>query len=149
MPVPNFKSVVEQVYARGGFDLTSKAGCGRFTEACCVELHATDPQFGHLKKSKSRNHVVDAHGQRHAVDAVLYKATGQSVDLIASSESPSARPAWTVDTPRYSADDWYAPVLPPSDRPDPPKPPAPDLEGRVSDLEAQVERLITWAGSFV
>lgn len=102
--VPNGKPYVDGVYFGGGHDLTTKEGCGRFTEACAAALHHVDAGFGHLRKRPGQNQW-----NGHAVDAVLYRQTGQSVDIIRESETDRARPAWEVDIPRYANGDWYAP----------------------------------------
>jgi hypothetical protein len=121
MSVPNRFIVVDRVFAESGpWDLTTHDGCGLFTEAAARALWREDPDFGHLRKTPGHNQY-----NGHAVDAVLYRPTGQTIDLIAFSETPQARPAWQEDIPRYSDADWYAPdLLEPVPAPvDPPPPP--------------------------
>lgn len=149
MSVPNYFDVVQHVFDRGGFDLTTHDGGGLFTEACARALHAQDPAFGHLRKTPGHNQF-----NGHAVDSVLYKPTGQSIDLIADSETPKGRPAWQEDIPRYTDAAWYAPdgvgaadppVEPlPVDPPTPPPvtPPAPELVlAALARIEAKVDAL--------
>lgn len=161
MSVPDHRRIVEQVFAGGGYTLTTKAGAGLFTEAAAVALHAADSNWGHLLKPEGRTHVVDAQGNRHAVDVVLYKSTGQIVDIISGAGDPGARLAWSVGPEgEYGDGEWYAPVgsgAPPLEPPSPPvqppvtgTPPPPagpiieiDLGGvlaKVAALEASDER---------
>lgn len=120
MSVPNHEAVIDAVYARGGWDLTTKAGCGKFREACAWALHQIDPLWGDLKKKASQNNYLG-----RAVDAVLWKGTGQAVDIIVKSESADARPGWQVDIPRYSDADWLMPVAVSEPEPEPEPPPIP------------------------
>lgn len=153
MSVPNYFHVVQLVFQTGNHDLTTHDGCGRFTEACARELFKGDPNFGHLKKRPGQNQF-----NGHAVDAVLYKPTGQSIDLIAASETPDARPAWQEDIPRYGPDDWFAPDITPGPI-DPPVPtptptpapiPAPvdlaRLESKIDTLQVTLTQLLTAVG---
>jgi hypothetical protein len=150
MSVPNHFDVVQLVFQTGNFDLSTHDGCGLFTEACARELFKGDPNFGHLKKRPAQNQY-----NWHAVDAVLYRPTGQSIDLVAASESPDARPAWQEDIPRYSDADWYAPDVTPGPV-DPPVPvpvpvptptPAPSdiarLEAKIDTLQVTLTQLLT------
>jgi hypothetical protein len=151
---PNRRAEVDAVYAMGGYDLTTKAGDCAFTLAVARRLHATDPKFGLLKKRASQNQCADT---QTAVDAVLYLATppglSTAVDIIASSESPRARPAWTLDLPRYTPDDWLDPdEVPGAPIPDPgtpvPDPGTPPVDlgpllQRLSALEARSQQLDT------
>lgn len=99
---PNRKSVVETVYARGGFDITTHDGCGRLVEAVLPELDALDPgEWFHLKKSPGQNRY-----NGHAVDGGVHGPTGYFIDFIGSSASPNAKIAWSLDRksdggPRY------------------------------------------------
>ena len=111
MSVPDHRAIVEQVFAAGGHDLTTKAGAGRFVEAAAAALHAVNVNWGHLRKPAGRTHVVDAQGNRHAVDVVLYRLTGQIVDIIRDAGEPGAGLSWGVgDEGEYGEGDWYAPV---------------------------------------
>jgi hypothetical protein len=105
MSIPNHFEVVRRVFEDGRFDLSTKEGCGRFTEACAVALHRIDGEFGHLRKRPAQNQY-----NGHAVDALLYRATGQTVDLIISSGGPESRINWLVNEgDAYSPDMWYPP----------------------------------------
>lgn len=157
MAIPKLKHLIEQVYREGTYDLSSLEGCGVFTRDCAVRLYAEDPRFVMLKKSAGRTHVVDSKGRRHAADAVLFLENGKgtSVDIIGSSRTPQAKPAWTPDSKvRYSdADafvpDYAAPTPPPAPQPDPDTPGWPeDLTARVAALEAEIETIKSWARSF-
>jgi hypothetical protein len=96
IPPPTDKTplgIIKSVYARGIYNLSTKEGCGQFTEACCKELHEQlSETYGHLRKAGAQNqyngHAVDAL-QRLApqLDAGIY-------DIIISSESPDAEPAY-------------------------------------------------------
>lgn len=100
--------IVTGVYARGGFDLSTKEGCGVFTEAVVIALRTTDIGWGHIRKTGAQNHVVDPEGNWHAVDALMYHADGRVFDIVSDSESPNARPAWQ-DKGVASTSLWYAP----------------------------------------
>lgn len=131
MSVPNFFTVVDLVFGTGSHDITTHDGCGRFLEACAREIHRSDPAFGHLRKSGAQNQY-----NGHAVDNLLYKGTGQAIDIVIESATDKARIAWQVEEiARYTDADWFAPVdvappvEPPVDPPPPPPidPPAPEL----------------------
>ena len=155
MSVPNHEGVVRQVYNAGTYNLRNHADCGRFTEDVCRALHALDRRFGHLRKRPPANHVIDAHGRAHAVDAVLYLSDvpgqSRSVDIIFASASTDAnevpRPIWDVDIPRYSASDWYAPDGSPAPAPVPtpnPEPPATDIPRalqQIAEMHAILKRI--------
>ena len=101
---PNHHRVVEEIFNRGGWDLTTKAGDGVFTEAVLQALLDIDPAWCHLRKTGSQNQW-----NGHAVDAVLYRTLGWSVDLIRDSESSQAAPAWTPDSQaRYTPESCLA-----------------------------------------
>lgn len=99
---PNRRSIVDEVFATGRYELVTKAGNGCFTEEVAFRLAQREPgQWFHLKKSGGQNQW-----NGHAVDAVLHES-GYAVDIIAFSESTDARPAWSVDkkedgSPRYA-----------------------------------------------
>lgn len=88
-------SIIKSVYATGLYNLTTMEGCGKFTEACCVELHNRNSLWwGHIKKVPPQTMY-----NGHAVDAlqVLYDVgeTQQGIyDIIISKASPNARPAF-------------------------------------------------------
>lgn len=99
------------------YDMTENSGCGQYMEALVpfCQSHGF-PKVGHLKKTGGATQY-----NGHANDAFLY-ADGegnpdslfQAVDVIANAESkppytPSHQPpakGWSVDIPRYTADDW-------------------------------------------
>lgn len=124
MSVPDYSALVRDAALAFGRPLDSHDACGAFNEFAVDLLHKKDPNFGHLKKTGAQTQY-----KGHAVDATLYKATGQAVDLIIGSKVASpqtpAKPGWGVDIPRYGADDWISPVaLPPGDEePDTPEKP--------------------------
>ncbi len=111
-PVPGQTplQIVLATYATGGFDLSTKTGCGKFTEACCTNLHVQNSQqWGHIKKSGAQNQF-----NGHAVDAIMLlldsgpQAAG-IYDLIVDSESPNARPALNYSGPPIQSL-WYYPA---------------------------------------
>jgi hypothetical protein len=110
-PAPNLSRVLAPLASQ--FALTTQAGCGRYTEAAAQVLHATDPAFGHLRVAASRPHVTDVAGNLHAVDVVLYRPNGQTVDLVRDCGKPTARPGWELgpENEYRDASDWYAPVV--------------------------------------
>lgn len=134
--VPNLFAIIERVAAASPLT-AGQENCGRFTEACAIACHAADPRFGHLKKNPGQTQF-----NGHAVDALLFKDTGQAIDIIVGSKTDSPKPGWGVDIPRYSAADWLQPAggeVPPV-TPDPPKPPdvpqpTPTVLARVVELE--------------
>lgn len=111
--VPNHFSTILEVEAATDFDLSTKVGCGRFTEACAVSLHTRDPRWGHLRKNPGQ---INYNG--HAVDAVLYlddvPGQSQAIDIIVKAEVSGAYPEWQPDIPRYSQGDWLRPTVVPS-----------------------------------
>jgi hypothetical protein len=129
--IPNLFHVVEQAHDAFG-PLTSPERCGKFTEYVVPLLAAIDPNFGHLRKMPGQTQF-----NGHAVDAALYKATGQAIDIIGASKKASpetpAQPSWGVEEEaRYtdSATYWIAAVTLPggdeeSDTNPPSQPPQP------------------------
>jgi hypothetical protein len=89
--------------------LDSRERCGLFTELAAGFLHEQDRNFGHLKKPEERTNY-----RGHGLDVVLYKATGQVVDIIgaakiASREHP-ASVTWGVgEEGEYGVGDWIDP----------------------------------------
>ena len=127
---PDQATVVFAVSARGGWDLRTNAGGGLFTEAVLLALRQVDPAWCHLQKSDAQNQW-----DGHAVDSVLYRSLGWSVDIIRDSESLTATPAWQPDSvARYTA----ASCL---DRPAPPLSPIPPRPDAVSSLLERLDRL--------
>ena|SRR5687767_496796 len=146
MAIPKLKTIVEQVYRDGSYDLSTLDGCGAFTRACAVRVYAEDPRFVMLKKSEGRTHVVDAKGRRHAADALLFLENGKgtSIDIIGKSRTADAKPSWTPDTVvRYTAADSFVPDYT-ADAPEPggsAEPPSGDLAERVAALERKFAAL--------
>jgi hypothetical protein len=95
--------IIQKVYRDGHHDLSTKEGCGQFTEACCTELHNRHSLgWGHVKKMGAQNNY-----NGHAVDAIQYHAG--IYDIITSSESPQARPAFNR-AGDFRPDLWYYPA---------------------------------------
>jgi hypothetical protein len=122
MSVPDYSHIVRQRAALFGV-LDSHERCGQFVEYVAPFLFAADANFGHLKKRPGQTQY-----NGHAADAVLYKKTGQAVDIIGASKIASPQnpgtPAWGVDVPRYTEADWMSPnSLPPGDEEDDALPP--------------------------
>lgn len=102
------------VFEQGAYDLSTKEGCGTYTEACVEALHAQQSaMWGHIRKTPSQNHW-----NYHAVDAVLLLAAAGATaaggyDIIWSTESPDARPIWTYKGPDPTGPDhWYYGPMP-------------------------------------
>jgi hypothetical protein len=107
--------LINAVYHAGEFDLSTKEGCGTFTEAACTALneqHSAD--WGHIKKNPGQNQWIGPSGIGHAIDAVMLRATAGPTtpgiyDIILSTESPDAMPAWSYKgPPDYAL--WYYPA---------------------------------------
>lgn len=111
IPPPTDKTplgIIKSVYATGLYDLNTKEGCGKFTEACCKSLHELlDTSYGHLRKSGAQNQY-----NGHAVDA-LQRLSPQLeagiFDIIISSESPQAQPAYNK-AGDADPSKWYYPA---------------------------------------
>lgn len=99
--------IVQQVYEKTNADLSTKEGCGKFTEDVCTALHDNDnPWWGHIKKTGAQNQY-----NGHAVDAIML-ATGDGAggyDIIQNSVSPEAAPVlnW-IGPPDLNL--WYYPA---------------------------------------
>ena len=106
--VPDRRDIPRKLFDTGLFDLRSEAGQGAFVDAVVACLHAGDARWGHLKKSGGQSHL-----HHHAEDAALYlsneEGQSQAVDFIGGAGGPNPQPAWVVDQPRYSANDWIDP----------------------------------------
>jgi hypothetical protein len=103
--LPDYRSIVEQVYEGGTYNLANLQGCGVYTQACAKAVHAKDPRFKQLGKKAGRTHVLDPKGRRVAGDAILFvEAPGRAIacDIVGSSASPDAKPSWHWD--RYGED---------------------------------------------
>jgi hypothetical protein len=103
-------AICQAVFEQGDFDLATKEGCGLYTEACCTALFEQHwYTWGHIKKDPAQNQW-----DGHAVDAIqLLTAAGGTeagiYDIIWSTESPEAKPAWSYKGPP-ALDLWYPPI---------------------------------------
>ena len=142
----NLQHVVQDVRDRGGWDFTTQAGLCAYSRAVITALHLVDPEWGFLTKTEGQNHCDLAPGVFVAVDAALYRATGEIVDFIGSAgygtPPPENAVAWSVGPlGEYGPARWLAPdprpASPPGPGPDPSPvlPPAVDLTLRVVELE--------------
>ena len=136
--IPNHSAILNQLYATGAFDLSTRDGGAVYVRAAYDTLRAIDPRFFLLRKSAGRTHVVDVFGERHGADAVLFLETptrGIAIDLISNSATAKAAPGWMPDkykegaqkgqlAYRYTTKDAYAPVYDPIAPPLPPVTPA-------------------------
>lgn len=106
MPSDPF-GIINWTYTNGHFDLSTKEGCGKFTEACCTNLHDNLSQmWGHIRKNPGQNQY-----NGHAVDAIqLAAGTGTGIyDIIYSSESYEAYPTYNLKGPA-DLSLWYYPA---------------------------------------
>ena len=101
----------QAVYAQGDFDLSTKEGCGLYTEACCTALNEQQsPLWGHIRKTPAQNQW-----NGHAIDAIqLLAKAGHTdagiYDIIWSTESPDAEPAWSYKGPPDPNLWYYGPM---------------------------------------
>jgi len=119
-PNSNPFDIIKEVYATGLYNLSTKEGCGKFTEACCVSLHVIhSDEWGHIKKIPPQNHYPEEPyvpgGKVHAVDAIqllndVDDGTFAGIyDIVLNSESLDAEPAFThkgAPSPNL----WYYPA---------------------------------------
>ena len=102
--------LINDVYLNNNFDLSTKAGCGEFTEECCIELHEVHSiKWGHIKKFPPQNMY-----NGHAVDALMLLSDVGDIkagiyDIIKSSESVDAEPAFNFKGPPEPSL-WYYPA---------------------------------------
>lgn len=110
-PTLSAKSIADAVYASQTWTLTTKEGCGQFTEAVCTALHEEQSEaWGHIKKTGSQNQY-----NGHAVDAIhlLTANPGCPVkgtyDIVVGAGDPDAKYQWNKghDSPDES---WYYPA---------------------------------------
>jgi hypothetical protein len=112
--------IIKAVYAAGHYDLSSKAGCGQFNEACVTALHNNhSDQWGHIQKFPPQNHWPEQPytpgGKVHAVDANMLLEDAPDgtkagiYDIITDSESANAKPAFNFSGPPNPAL-WYYPA---------------------------------------
>ena len=104
------QEIIQRVYETTHPNLATAAGCGKFTEDCCTALHDQhSPAWGHIKKNPGQNQY-----NGHAVDAVmlLFAANGTAggiYDIVFSSASPEAKPAFNYVEPPI-AELWHYPA---------------------------------------
>jgi hypothetical protein len=109
-PTLDPQALCQAIYEQGDFDLATKEGCGLYTEECCRQLFQQHWYgWGHIRKNPSQNNY-----NGHAVDALqlLTQAGGTQpgiYDIIWSTESPDAKPAWSYKGPP-DLNLWYPPV---------------------------------------
>jgi hypothetical protein len=112
--------IIKAVYAAGHSDLSTKAGCGTFTEDCVTALHAThSDKWGHIQKFPPQNHWPEQPyvpgGKVHAVDAIMLLVNTPDgtkagiYDIVLSSESPEAQPAFNLKD-AVNPTLWYYPA---------------------------------------
>jgi len=100
-------TIIHDVYATGQYNLGTHEGCGTFTEACLAALMSNHSKaWGHILKTPGQNQY-----QGHAVDALMLLAgSGNGIyDIITSSVSPEAKPAYNYVSPP-DPDLWYQPT---------------------------------------
>lgn len=109
-PAQDPQAICLAVFEAGEYDLATKEGCGLYTEDCCAALF-TDHWYtwGHIKKDPAQNQY-----NGHAVDALqLLTPAGATeagiYDIIWSTESPEAKPAWSYKGPP-DLNLWYPPI---------------------------------------
>lgn len=104
------QAICYAVYEQGNYDLSTKEGCGVYTEDCCNALFTQHWYlWGHIRKEPAQNQWAG-----HAVDAIqLLQDAGHTTagiyDIIWSTESAEAKPAWSYKGPP-DLNLWYPPV---------------------------------------
>jgi hypothetical protein len=102
--------IILAVERTGQFDLTTTEGCGRFTEACCTQLHTLHSvNWGHVRKVGQQNQY-----NGHAVDAIMLKEPTLNTpaaiyDIIVNSEAPGAHAAMNFSS-AVNLTLWYYPA---------------------------------------
>lgn len=112
-PNPNLDpfAIIQAIYEQGTYDLSTKQGCGEYTEACCLNLFMQQSRlWAHIRKEPAQNQW-----QGHAVDAIqLFVTAGTTgpgiYDIILDTESPNAQPAWSYRGPA-DPNLWMSPIL--------------------------------------
>ena len=143
MSAPNHSSVLAGLDAR--FNLSTHDGAGQYTEAAAWVLSQRDRNWGHIAKSGAQKQY-----NGHGLDAVMYRITGDVIDLIINAGGPGvASPSWQEKEPTDTSL-WrpaFDPGTPdPSPPPPPPPPPLPPpdvkpLESKIVELQSAVARL--------
>lgn len=111
-PYANPMDIINYVFESTKPNLSSAAGCGKFTEDCCEELHTKmHPAWGHIKKNPGQNQF-----NGHAVDAIMLLVYSGNTppaiyDIIFSSASPEAKPVFNNAGPAEPTL-WYYPPAP-------------------------------------
>jgi len=102
--------IIMGVYHSAVYDLTTKEGCGIFTQDCCTKLHQLhSPTWGHIRKTGAQNQY-----NGHAVDAIqilmsLSNCAAGIYDIIVDSEASGARPGFNrTDNANQSL--WFYPA---------------------------------------
>ena len=119
-PNSNPLDIIKSVYNTGLYNLATKDGCGKFTEACCMSLHIIhSDEWGYVKKIPPQNHYPEEPyvpgGKVHAVDAIMLLEDADDgtfagvYDIIFSSESLDAKPAFNFRGPP-DLNLWYYPA---------------------------------------
>jgi hypothetical protein len=104
--VVNHLDRINAWYATGAYDLSTKSGCGTFTEQVALDFARfyadRNQRWGHIKKTGAQNQY-----NGHAVDAIqnLYGDQDGKWDIIVSSVSASAHPAFN-DAGEANPDDF-------------------------------------------
>ena len=111
LPDRSPQEIIGAVYDETHPNLATVDGCGKFTEDCCRALHLEhSAAWGHVDKDPGQNQY---HG--HAVDAIMLlnnhrDGTAAGIyDIIFSSASPEAKPAFNYAGPPNFADWVYPP----------------------------------------
>lgn len=104
------EAIIRGVYATGKYELITKEGCGKFTEACCDELHKRNSRYwGYIKTSGAQNGY-----NGHRLDKLnllrdIEDTKAGVYDIIKNSESTDAEPAFNFEgTPIPEL--WYYPA---------------------------------------
>jgi hypothetical protein len=143
---PNGRAVVDRVARETGTLIQTDSTA--FTDTVCSALAATDGQWG--RKVRRKGDWSSRNG-----DALAYRLGTEAekalVDIVASSDSPDARPAWQVyPGPNAGNGYWMAcPAAPkPPGTPTIPNPPADGaLLARIAALESRVRAHETELGT--
>lgn len=150
MPVPDMRHVPQKLFDTGLFDLRTEEGQGAYVDAVVSALHALDERWGHLKKKPGQT-AVHGHGEDAALFLSHEPGQSQAVDFVGGAGGPNPRPAWQVDSPRYSETDWLDPTEhgvthAPPPPPPPPQFPYPDENTVVKAFQGRIKQAYKDAG---
>lgn len=145
--IPSYRSLAETVAKELGYpNRVSEAGAGQVTREVAARIYwvVGDHDFGLLKKKPGQNQYEGC-----AIDVLLHKPTGITIDIIGASGVPTSKTQWLVQNkatdPRYPDTDFVVPPKPTTsptpDPPDEPDPPADTLTPRVGALEKRAAGL--------